>query len=112
MQINIQLIQIVKHPNNKNCWLAVDNYPQLVSQYSSLIQDYDFIDFEGEVFYYNVLSKYDLEVNKAFYKRNKPSEKLVNKEDLVELLNFVVSGNKQEILASFIENETVVLLNY
>lgn len=112
MKPNLQLIQITKHPTNKNCWLAVEDYPQLVSQYSSLIQDYDFIDFEGEVFYYNLISELRVNDTKSFFKRYGKLKTLTNNEGLDELLKFLTGDSKQDLLSNFVEGKTVILLNY
>ena len=55
MQSKVSIIEIVKHPIDKNCWLSVADNLALKTLYSEFIMDYDFIDFEGEVFYYNVI---------------------------------------------------------
>ena len=112
MKVLIQLIQITKSPKNKNCWLDVAVYPQLMAEYSALIQDYDFVDFEGEVFYYDVISKYDLGFNKTFLKRYKSSSVIVRKENLSEFFEFITSGNKEGIQTDFIEGRTIILIDY
>ena len=55
MKSKISIIKIVKQPINKNCWLSVEDNIGLKSIYSDFITPYDFIDFEGEVFYYDVI---------------------------------------------------------
>ena len=55
MKSEISIIKIVKQPINKNCWLSVEDNIGLKSIYSDFITPYDFIDFEGEVFYYDVI---------------------------------------------------------
>jgi len=55
MKIKVALIKIVKRPINKNCWLSVEENLELKSEYGEYVEDYDFIDFEGQVFYYDVL---------------------------------------------------------
>jgi len=55
MKVKVSVIQIVKRPINKNCWLSVEENLQLKAKYGQCIEDYDFIDFEGQVFYYDVL---------------------------------------------------------
>jgi len=55
MKVKVSLIKIVKRPIDKNCWLSVDENLELKAEYSECIEYYDFIDFEGQVFYYDVL---------------------------------------------------------
>jgi len=55
MKSKISIIEIVKQPLDKNCWLPVNDNLILKAIYSEFITDYDFIDFEGEVFYYNII---------------------------------------------------------
>jgi hypothetical protein len=55
MKSKISIIKIVNQPVDKNCWLSVDDNVGLKFIYSDFITNYDFIDFEGEVFYYDVI---------------------------------------------------------
>lgn len=55
MTSKISIIEIVKHPKDKNCWLSVEENLSLRSIYSDFVKPYDFIDFEGDVFYYDVI---------------------------------------------------------
>jgi hypothetical protein len=55
MKSKISIVKIVSQPLDKNCWLAVDDNLGLKSIYSDFITQYDFVDFEGEVFYYDVI---------------------------------------------------------
>lgn len=56
MEIKVSLIEVVKRPIDKNCWLSVEGNTELKVKYADYIEDYDFVDFEGEVFYYDVIS--------------------------------------------------------
>ncbi len=55
MKSKISIIKIVAQPVDKNCWLSVADNVNLQAIYSEFITDYDFIDFEGQVFYYDVI---------------------------------------------------------
>ena len=71
MKTKLSLIKIVKRPINKNCWLSVEGSPELRPKYGDYIEDYDFIDFEGEVFYYDVLdSLTDCFIDSFIYTKN------------------------------------------
>ena len=111
MRTTFQLIQIVKDPIDKNCWLSVNDYRELRGQFESFIQDYDFIDFEGEVFYYNVLSKLPINDIKGFLNRTNKSTTLFNNIELDEFLKFLSPETKQIVLTGFVENTAVILIN-
>ena len=109
MQSTFQLIQIVSDPANKNCWLSVDEYPTLIEQFSSHIQDYDFIDFEGRVFYYNLLNKLPINDDKAFVKRYSNINTLSFNEGLEVFLRVLSSETQQIVLSHFVEGKTVII---
>ena len=110
MQLTFQLIQIVKAPNDKNCWLAVNDYPQLRKQFATFIEDYDFIDFEGKVFYYNQLFKLPISDRKAFHKRYENNDFISYNEGLEAFLSVLSPETKQIVLSNFVEDDTVILL--
>jgi D-alanyl-lipoteichoic acid acyltransferase DltB (MBOAT superfamily) len=110
MQITFQLIQIVKDPNDKNCWLAINDYPQLKEQFESFIQDYDFIDFEGKVFYYNELKELPINDVESFLKRYNKSSTLFSNEELEVLLKFLSLETQHILLSHFVEGITIALI--
>ena len=54
--MKLELIKIVAHPEDRNNWISVEDNPQLAQQFTSLVSYYDFIDFEGDVLYFNQVS--------------------------------------------------------
>ncbi len=67
MGIKLELIKIVEHPTDRNNWIAVADDPILKSQFSKLISYYDFIDYEGDVLYYNIISSQVDGVKQSFF---------------------------------------------
>ena len=111
MQTTFQLIEIVSNPVNKNCWLAVEEYPELKTLFSDFIQYYDFIDFEGNVFYYNSLNKLPINDAKAFVKRYSNINILSKNEGLDVFLEVLSQETQQIVLSHFVEGNTIVLFN-
>ena len=114
MNNEISLIKIVKNPSNKNCWLAVDNFPFLKELFSDLITDYDFIDFEGEVFYYDIITTIKNGLSDS-YIYDFERQKLINSQiDIKDIEKYIhtrlVTEFKIQIADKFEENNKFVLL--
>ena len=65
--MKLELIQIVENPTDRNNWISVEENPMLAKQFASLISYYDFIDFEGDVLYYNMISSQIDGVKQSFF---------------------------------------------
>jgi len=92
MLFKISLIKIVNNPVNKNCWLAVEQHSELKASYIDCITFYDFIDYEGDVFYYDVVefieTRFNVEIDTQIILENKEINSVKNKVSLNELSKF------------------------
>jgi hypothetical protein len=112
MSIKLELIKIVEHPSNRNNWISVEDNPELAIQFESLISYYDFIDFEGDVLYYNQISIQVDGVKTSFFDIYKTGDVIFNQSSFDKLSKLILPNylNDFEVhfKVKFVEGETVV----
>ena len=112
MSVKLELIKIVEFPDNRNHWISVENNPELAKQFVSLISYYDFIDFEGDVLYYNEISAQIDGVKQSFSEIYKTGDFISNQSSFDKLSKLILpnylSDFDNNFKAIFIEDQNII----
>ncbi len=116
MGLDISLIRITNEQVEENCWLAVDDSPELESKYGKLKRKKVASYGEFYVWFYEEIGYKRKGMIPEFYERYEADEFIFTKKEIDELSKFVVPDRrpifKEQIESRFIEGETILMIGY